>query len=416
MTDEQVRNFCKDYISKHKKLTYFKFILEKNNCLSNVLDWQKEKLKGYSFGHQLYWFVNEIIDFPICPVCGNKNIRKTRNYRCYPIEVGICCCHSHANIYNNSISKYGYYRKDTIETEEEARKFCLDYLNSKRASNFKKIAIKKGFYHFIDEWEHDKLKNYSFMFKVNWFANQIHNFPRCISCGKEITKEPRDSKEKLKKYCGPKCSQRDPNVLNRIKETRIRNNSSLKMTILRRSVVYERLNQLKNFEIVMEKDAFINSMISEINLVWRCKKCNKTFERKLVMLKDDPLICPHCNPRNPTTSLQENAFYECIKSMIPETTKVFKNYRRAIKNPDTNYWLELDIYIPSLNLAFEYNGDYWHSKEFNNGESIKRDKLKKKLCEDKNITLISVKECDWLKDRNGILSDIQNTLNYLLAE
>lgn len=36
------------------------------------------------------------------------------------------------------------------------------------------------------------------MFKVIWFANQIHNFPRCISCGKEITKEPRGSKEKLK--------------------------------------------------------------------------------------------------------------------------------------------------------------------------------------------------------------------------
>lgn len=112
MTDNEVRNFCLDYISKHKKLTYFKFILEEKNYLQNILEWEKEKLKDHSFGHKLWWFVHEIHEFPICPVCGKQNLRKTRNYKCYPIEVGVCCCHGHANIYMNSIKKYGYYKKE----------------------------------------------------------------------------------------------------------------------------------------------------------------------------------------------------------------------------------------------------------------------------------------------------------------
>lgn len=49
---------------------------------------------------------------------------------------------------------------------------------------------------------------------------------------------------------------------------------------------------------------------------------------------------------------------------------------------------ELDLYYQKFNLAFEYNGKGWHEKE----ETIKRDNEKKKLCKEKNITLITIKE------------------------
>lgn len=49
---------------------------------------------------------------------------------------------------------------------------------------------------------------------------------------------------------------------------------------------------------------------------------------------------------------------------------------------------ELDIYFSDFKLAIEYNGKGWHYKE----EVVDRDKVKVKLCHDKNITLIIITE------------------------
>lgn len=45
---------------------------------------------------------------------------------------------------------------------------------------------------------------------------------------------------------------------------------------------------------------------------------------------------------------------------------------------------ELDIYIPKLQKAIEYNGNYWHNYELF-PEKKERDELKVKLCEEKKI-------------------------------
>jgi hypothetical protein len=55
------------------------------------------------------------------------------------------------------------------------------------------------------------------------------------------------------------------------------------------------------------------------------------------------------------------------------------NDRTAIKP------YELDLYYKNFNLAFEYNGSYWHLNNDN-------DEIKKNLCLEKNITLIIIEE------------------------
>ncbi len=71
-----------------------------------------------------------------------------------------------------------------------------------------------------------------------------------------------------------------------------------------------------------------------------------------------------------------------------------------IVNPKTGNYLELDIFLPELNKAIEYNGIYWHSKE-----NVKnRDKLKSTQCKNKGIDLLVIEESDWIKNKNfGIL-------------
>lgn len=68
---------------------------------------------------------------------------------------------------------------------------------------------------------------------------------------------------------------------------------------------------------------------------------------------------------------------------------------------------ELDCFIPSINLAIEYCGEYWHS-------DLCKDKKyhmnKWKWCNEQNIKLITIFECEW-KYKNSICkSMLQNLL------
>jgi len=62
--------------------------------------------------------------------------------------------------------------------------------------------------------------------------------------------------------------------------------------------------------------------------------------------------------------------------------KSIYNDRKTIKP------LELDIYYPEMKLAFEYNGNNWHSDI----DVIIRDKIKQEKCLEKGIILIIIEE------------------------
>ena len=66
---------------------------------------------------------------------------------------------------------------------------------------------------------------------------------------------------------------------------------------------------------------------------------------------------------------------------------------------------ELDIYLPDLKIAFEFNGVYWHN-EFNKPKNYHQEKSK--MCLEQNIQLIHVWEDDWLY-KTEIIKDIINT-------
>ena len=69
--------------------------------------------------------------------------------------------------------------------------------------------------------------------------------------------------------------------------------------------------------------------------------------------------------------------------------------------------MELDIFVPTLNLAIEFNGGYWHSERFKD----KNYHLHKyNLCKSKGIRLISIWEWEILKDRDKIENFIKNLI------
>lgn len=97
--------------------------------------------------------------------------------------------------------------------------------------------------------------------------------------------------------------------------------------------------------------------------------------------------------------------YDILRSIISE--EILYDDRKTIYNINTKRYLELDIYVPSLKFAIEYDGQqHFKDKKIWDGlEKIKyRDSIKDMICEDLGIRLfrISYKE----KDLNSIIRKI----------
>ena len=89
--------------------------------------------------------------------------------------------------------------------------------------------------------------------------------------------------------------------------------------------------------------------------------------------------CPICSQRR-LTSFPEQAIFYYIRKLYPDAVN---RYREIFNNG-----MELDIYVPSIRFAVEFDGAAWHGTE----EVHKREKLKYDICRKNKITLFRVKE------------------------
>jgi hypothetical protein len=99
-----------------------------------------------------------------------------------------------------------------------------------------------------------------------------------------------------------------------------------------------------------------------------------------------------------TISNQELEINEFLKSLGLKTI----TSSRSIIKPN-----QLDIYIPSHNLAIEYNGLYWHSEEFLNKDYHLNKTIE---CEKQDIRLIHIFEDEWLFKQDVVKSRLMNML------
>lgn len=107
--------------------------------------------------------------------------------------------------------------------------------------------------------------------------------------------------------------------------------------------------------------------------------------------------CPKCIGKISKSEIELQNF---VKSM---GFKIKTNNRNIIRPK------ELDIYIPELQKAIEFNGLYWHYSDrfFQPGKHA----LKSNLCRQKGIRLLHLREELWLKDQEKMKSIIEKFLN-----
>lgn len=100
----------------------------------------------------------------------------------------------------------------------------------------------------------------------------------------------------------------------------------------------------------------------------------------------------------------EQEVYEYCRSILPENAEIIQHDKSIVSGTkDRN--LELDIYIPSKNVAIEYNGIYWHAKPEKNYHLHKTEE-----CEKKGIRLIHIWEDLWYSKKNIYKSIIASAL------
>ena len=114
------------------------------------------------------------------------------------------------------------------------------------------------------------------------------------------------------------------------------------------------------------------------NVWWKCPVGHE-YKRTVHQRYAAYTNCPICDSRK-RTSFPEQAVYFYVKKLYPDALSRYK-----IKEKSS---MELDIYIPSIKFAIEYDGSSFH----NTDKAHEREKKKYQFCKEHGISLTRIKE------------------------
>lgn len=138
-------------------------------------------------------------------------------------------------------------------------------------------------------------------------------------------------------------------------------------------------------------------------LKFKCNKCVEEFKilpyQFYYRINNNLSICTRCFPISENSSISQIELFDFIS----------ENYKGLILQNDKNIIkpYEIDVYLPELNIGFEFNGVFWHSDKF---KDDKYHYKKNKLSSENNLKLYTIWEDDWNTKREICKSFILNKL------
>lgn len=209
------------------------------------------------------------------------------------------------------------------------------------------------------------------MAEWNWEKNdELNLFPDKLTCG---------SGKKVWWQC-KKCNQ--------TWQARIAGRTSGKgCPVCAGQVLVQGVNDLAtiNPKLAIEWDYSSNvltpkqvSARNNIKAAWVCSVCGYRWNA-LISTRNSGTGCPRCK-KNFQTSIPEQIIFFYLKQLFPDTVNGFaiaENQKRVT----------IDIFIPSLKLAIEYDGSRWH-------KNVSRDIRKTKFLLNHGIKLVRIRESD----------------------
>ena len=334
-----VTNRCSiRWFEKNNYLKQYNDIIDKTSFLNNPIMIQR------------IWHIYNN-DFNIHK-CENPSCNNTTKF--YTFERGYlknCCCvcaqlnpETRDKMKSTNIKKYGTeYGFQNEDIKNKSKKTCLEKYGVDNVSKSKELSDKK---------KKTCMKNYG----VEWI----------------LSDKKRIQDSLFKKY-GVRNSRHIKGV-------------SEKITNTKRGDFYDYLftsDRLKDkvFPLFTKEEYIKGGYYS--NYKFKCLKCNNEF---LDCLEDGDI--PRCTVCYKFTSTFEKEVLSFIKEIYTKDF-IIENDKKVLNGK------ELDIYIPSKNLAIECDGLFWHG-EIGGHKDKKYHINKTNGCKKQNIRLIHIFEDEWM--------------------
>ncbi len=139
-----------------------------------------------------------------------------------------------------------------------------------------------------------------------------------------------------------------------------------------------------------------NYINNRSKMSWECHK-GHTWAASFNSIYNQKHWCPVCSS---LVSKAQIEIYTILSNYFP-TIEMILNDTKTIKP------MHLDIFIPSLNIGIEYDGEYWHYSEWalSHG-ALERMKTKDDKCEEFGIKLIRIREKEYKQCSTSVTKDI----------
>jgi len=212
--------------------------------------------------------------------------------------------------------------------------------------------------------------------------NVLHRRPVC-HCGKKTSYI--DFTNGYRSVCSRKCAQKALAPAKSARHSTLWNNPEWvhSTTTKMREAHYSIRAARKLAELAEKEIVCLDEITAEnnFNKIYRWQhKCGEVFLKSFK--RTYSIYCPKCH-----VSKGQGQLYELIRKNYAGTILV--NDRTAIEP------LEIDIYLPEMNLGFEFNGKYWHR-----GDGV-REAAKVFEAQEAGIRLVNIWELEWIKDRKN---------------
>lgn len=282
---------------------------------------------------------------------------------------------------------------------------------------FLKRPDNKHLLDYIMSYEDEKLKNNNMQTHLYWLLNDIHDFPICDApdCNNPITKNVANIFTGYDRTaCSCSCEKKTNHYKEAYKKSLLDNYGCdhpmhcQEIKDKMRETTEDRWGGIgfASKEIHQKYEDKCLELYGVKNGGGSEKALKKIVETKMERYNHPYFVFPM--GEQGMVSKGEKEVLEYVKSIYNRT--IIENDRTQMQPNDENKWIEnheLDIWLPDIRVAIEYNGTYWH----NLPNIIESDKFKKLQCESKGIHLISISEQDWNNDRKACESKIFQMVN-----
>ena len=339
---------------KRKEISVVKYGVNSPSKLDNIKE-KSKKTNIDKYGKEFYMSSDEF-----------KQKSKKKNLEKYGFEIPMQSEEVKERLKQTNLEKYGC--ENTFQSDEIKEKI--------KSNNLEKYGYK--YYQSTNEFK-DKFKNTCLInfgvdhpTKSKFILDKIKN-SNLERYGVEFYMSTVEFKDKSKKTNLEKYGNESPN----------------KSEILRKI----------NYEVCKDIN-YIRYEDKEKISVYYCNKGHEFYIKSdnYISRKNNNIsICTICNPIDDLKSIKEKELFEFISSVY--TGEIIQSYRDG---------LEIDIYLPELNLGFEFNGLYFHSDKFKEKNYHIR---KTNYFSTKNIKIFHIWQDDWTYKQDIVKSMVVNKLN-----